>query len=249
MLLHWHLLLTCFMLIWLCTSSAMCPLNCSCTLNSKGRKITSCIQGGMTNSIPVNDMDSEMEVLDISAPENNWNLLIIGPVFQKFKTLEEIRITRSNVVQIGMHSFWGVPSVKVLDLTFNNISAVFDHNFRGLVNLIELHLDDNLIKRLPSGVFKHMTELRILTLERNRIEELVPRMFARLSKLQVLKLSENNLTELLPEAFKDILFCVRTSELKVRKSFTSHVGGSSYSELQPNWKDIRIDTVGLRLEG
>ncbi|KAF5294193.1 hypothetical protein FQR65_LT10904 [Abscondita terminalis] len=205
MLLRWHLLSTCFMLIWLSRSNTICPLNCSCTLDSKGRKLTSCAEGGMADSIPVDEMDSGMEVLDISAPENNWNLLTIGAVFQKFKTLEEIRIRRSNVVQIGMHSFWGVPSVKVLDLTLNNISTVYDHNFRGLVNLVELRLDDNLIQKLPSGVFKHLTELRILTLERNRLQELIPRMFARLSKLQVLKLSENLLMELLPEVFKDIL--------------------------------------------
>ncbi|KAK5646501.1 hypothetical protein RI129_004965 [Pyrocoelia pectoralis] len=205
MLWHWHLPFTCLMLIWLCTSSAICPSHCSCALDETGRKKTACIEGGMTNSLPVKDMDSGMEVLDISAPDSNWNSLTIGPVFQKFKTLEEIRITRSSVVQIGVHSFWGVPSVKVLDLAFNNITAVFDHNFRGLVNLVELYLNDNLIQRLSSGVFKHLTELRMLTLERNRIEELVPRIFAKLSKLQVLKLSENKLMELIPEIFKDIL--------------------------------------------
>ncbi|KAK4880191.1 hypothetical protein RN001_008337 [Aquatica leii] len=205
MLLYWHFLSTCFTLIWLCTSTNICPLNCSCTLDSKGRKITSCVEGGMTDSIPVDEMDLGIKVLDINAPENNWNSLTIGPVFQKFKTLEEIRIRRSHLPQIGMHTFWGVPSVKILDLSFNNISVVFDHNFRGLLNLIELHLDDNLIQKVSSGVFKHLTELRILTLERNRLQELVPKMFARLSKLQVLKLSENKLIELLPEAFKDIL--------------------------------------------
>lgn len=207
---HWHVLSSCLMLIWLCTSSAVCPSDCSCGLGVKGRRTISCLQGGMIDSLPVADMDLGMEVLDISAPQNNWNSLTIGPVFQKFKMLEEIRIRRSNIVQIGMHTFWGVPTLKVLDLTFNNISVVFDHNFRGLVNLVELRLDDNLIERLPSGVFKHLTELRILTLVRNRLEELVPRIFLKLGKLQVLKLSGNKLVELIPEVFKDVLVSLQT---------------------------------------
>lgn len=202
---HWHVLSSCLLLIWLCTSTNICPSECSCSIDEKGRKTTTCIEGGMIDSVPVNEMSLDMKVLFISAPENNWNSLTIRPVFQKFKTLEEIRIRRSNIVQIGMHSFWGVPTLKVLDFTFNNLSILFDHNFRGLVYLTELHLDDNSIQRLQSGVFQHLTDLKILTLERNRLKELVPRLFLKLSKLQVLKLSGNRLLELPPEVFKDII--------------------------------------------
>lgn len=132
---------------------------------------------------------------------------------------------RSNILQIGMHAFWGVPSLKVLNLTFNNLSAVYDHNFRGLVNLLELHLDDNAISTLPSGVFKHLTELRILTLQRNRLVELVPRLFVKLGNLQVLKLSGNELKELAPEVFKDIL---------VRLKKIHSLATMSHIQLYPN---------------
>lgn len=203
-----HVQTSCILLIWLYTSNAICPSNCFCGLDNIGRRIVSCPKGGMIDHIPVENMDLSMEIMDISAPENNWNILAIASVFQKFKMLQEVHITRSNILQIGMHSFWGVPTLKVLDLVCNNISVVYDHNFRGLLNLEELHLDDNIINRLQSGVFKHLTELRILTLQRNRLEELVPRLFLKLGKLQVLKLSGNKILELVPELFKDIL--VRT---------------------------------------
>lgn len=159
----------------------------------------------MLSPIPVESMDLGMEILEISAPDNKWNMLSLASIFQQFRQLEELHIMKSNLHQIGMHTFWGVPTLKVLNLSFNNLSAVYDHNFRGLVNLVELNLDDNGISRLPSGVFRHMTELRILTLQRNRLLELVPRVFVKLGKLQVLKLSGNELEELDPDVFKDIL--------------------------------------------
>lgn len=203
--LYWHLLSSCLLLIWLCPSNALCPSQCHCKQSEKGKRKVTCSKGGMIDPIPTSNMDPGMEVLEITAPTDRWNVLTIGSVFQKFRSLEELHITRSTVLQIGMHAFWGVPSLKVLNLTFNNISAVFDHNFRGLANLVELNLDDNVISRLPSGVFKHLTELRILTVQRNQLRELVPRLFLKLTKLQVLKLSGNNLEELDPEVFKDIL--------------------------------------------
>ncbi|XP_017779573.1 PREDICTED: leucine-rich repeat-containing protein 15-like [Nicrophorus vespilloides] len=182
----------------------MCPTGCTCRQSDKGRRRVSCPKGGMLDPIPIQDMSPDMEVLDISAPADNWNKLTLGPLFQNFKSLQELHITRSNILQIGMHAFWGVPSLQVLNLSFNNITAVFDHNFRGLVNLIELYLNDNRIHKLPMGSFKHLSELRVLNLERNQIADLVPRLFVKLSKLEVLKLSFNPVLELNPEVFKDI---------------------------------------------
>lgn len=205
MLLSWHQLSSCLILLWLCSINALCPAYCTCKQTEKGKRKVHCVRGGMVDPIPVADMDSGMEILEISAPENKWNsLTTITPIFQRFKNVEEIHIKKSNIYQIAMHAFWGVPSINLLDLRLNNISAVYDHNFRGLVNLVELNLDDNRIKRLQNGVFKHLTELRILTLQRNLLEELVPRMFTKLGKLHVLKLSGNKLQELDPEVFKDI---------------------------------------------
>jgi hypothetical protein len=63
-------------------------------------------------------------VIRISAPEDNENMLTIGPIFQQFQRLEEIHIINSNLPAIGKHTFWGVPTLKSLNLTHNNISQV-----------------------------------------------------------------------------------------------------------------------------
>lgn len=212
-MLCWPRLSSCLLLFWLCSSSsALCPSNCTCRLTDKGRRKVLCVQGGMKDPVPTSEMDPGMEILEIGAPEGNPNSLTIAPaIFQQFKNLQELQMKRSGVHQIGMHSFWGVPSLRLLDLSFNNISAVLDHNFRGLVNLLELNLDDNAIRSWQSGVFRHLTELRILTLQRNLFDELVPRVFLKLGKLHVLKLNGNRFEELDPEVFKDVpvsaVFC------------------------------------------
>lgn len=146
----------------------------------------------------------QVEVLRISAPPDAPNALTIGPIFQQFSHLEELHIVRSNIPAIGRHSFWGVPTLKVLNLTQNNISHVLEHNFRGLANLLELHLDDNRIESMPSETFRHLQELKVLSLARNRIHELVPRLFLMLGKLHELDLSGNPLMDLNPEVFKDV---------------------------------------------
>lgn len=206
MLLCWLQLTSCLILSWLCSpSNALCPSICICRITEKGRRKVICNKGGMVDPIPTIEMDPGVESLDISAPDNDQNYLTITPIFQHLKKLEELRIIKSQVRQIGMHSFWGVPSLRTLDLSLNEVSAVFDHNFRGLVNLVELNLDDNKIDTLQTGVFKHLTELRILTLQRNLLGELVPRLFLKLAKLHVLKLSGNKFEEgLNPEVFKDV---------------------------------------------
>lgn len=201
--LHGHLT-TWLLVVWFCPANTICPIECNCKLDEKGRRKVLCTKGGMTDPIPIQDMDNGLEVLEITAPNSNWNHFTIGPIFQSFKFIQEIHLQRSNIHQIGMHTFWGVPSLKVLDLSRNNITVLSDHNFRGLVNLVELNLDDNSVSSLGIGVFKHLLELRILTLERNQLDELVPRVFVKLGKLQVLKLSGNPLLELDPEVFKDI---------------------------------------------
>lgn len=215
MLFSWHLLPPSLILLWLYSTSALCPTSCTCKQSDSGQRKVSCVKGGMRDPIPTSEMDPGVEILEISAPAGDHNTLSIAPIFQQFKQLKEVSIKRSNVHQITMHAFWGVPSIKLLDLSYNNISTVYDHNFRGLVNLLELNLDDNRIERLQIGAFKHLTELRILTLQRNLLEELVPRVFLKLAKLHVLKLSENKFEELDPEVFKDIPVSLNNKHIKI----------------------------------
>ncbi|KAJ8930569.1 hypothetical protein NQ314_016616 [Rhamnusium bicolor] len=160
-----------------CQAWAICPTKCTCYLDQKGRISVLCKEGGMVGPLNLNNVSLETEVIKITAPEDNTNVLTMSPVFQSYKNLEEIH---------------------------NNITQPLDHNFRGLSKLKELYLDDNRIMSLPSGTFRFLPELKVLSIQRNRIEELTPRIFLEISKLKVLKLSGNNLKELNPEVFKDV---------------------------------------------
>ncbi|CAH1390493.1 unnamed protein product [Nezara viridula] len=88
-------------------TKAVCPGECSCGLDPKGRRMVRCTRGSMSGIIPVEYMESSIEVLNITAPEAQENWLTMGPVFQRFLNLEEVHITRSNIPAIGKHTFWG----------------------------------------------------------------------------------------------------------------------------------------------
>lgn len=61
--------------------------------------------------IPIKEFDEEVNVIIIRKPKHS---LQVGAVFQSLKKLEILRIIESNVPAIGMHSFWGVPSLRTL---------------------------------------------------------------------------------------------------------------------------------------
>lgn len=63
--------------------------------------------------IPIKEFDEEINVIVIRKPKN---VLTVGAVFQTLKKLEILRITEANVPAIGMHSFWGVPTLRILGL-------------------------------------------------------------------------------------------------------------------------------------
>lgn len=183
---------------------SICPSECVCSLDDRGRRQVVCTKGGMVVPLPISMIDPAVEVLKITAPDDSQNSLTIGPIFQQFSRIEEIHIVKSNIPAIGKHSFWGVTNLKVLNLSHNNISQVFDSNFRGLVQLTELYLDDNRIESIVSGTFRHLTELRVLSVAKNRITKLAPRQFLSLAKLHHLDLSGNAIEELAPDVFKDV---------------------------------------------
>jgi Leucine-rich repeat (LRR) protein len=122
-------------------------------MDPRGYYYTACIKGNL-EQIPINDIDSKMEIIIIQNPKNK---LTIGHLFTGFKSLKILRITDANVPAIGQHTFWGVPSLRTLDLSRNNISLIYDHNFKGQQELIELNLSRNKMERIPSGTFRYLT--------------------------------------------------------------------------------------------
>lgn len=61
--------------------------------------------------VPIKEFDEEINVIVIRKPKNT---LALGALFQSLKKLEILRIIESNVAAIGMHAFWGVPSLRIL---------------------------------------------------------------------------------------------------------------------------------------
>ncbi|XP_060518178.1 toll-like receptor 6 [Cylas formicarius] len=197
-----------FFLVLIFVSNALtttqCPTNCSCTLDFKGRKTVVCNEGGLVGPISLTNVSLDTEVLRITAPDDNTNMLTMSPVFGGFKNLEEIHITKSNIPQLGQYFFWDLRKLDVLNLSQNNITQPLDHDFKGLDKLKELYLDDNRIQSLPSNTFRYLQSLKVLSIQRNRITKLVNRVFIEIGRLKILKLSGNNLKTLNPEVFRDV---------------------------------------------
>lgn len=107
MLIKWYVLLSFLQLSY---GLATCPEECTCNMDFKGRLQTVCSKGGM-RAIPVKALDRNVEVLVIVGPKN---YLSISPMFIPFTKLEVIRINDANIQSIGVHSFWGVQSLRVL---------------------------------------------------------------------------------------------------------------------------------------
>lgn len=88
-----------------------CPTECVCSsLDNRGRIQNICNRGGW-NTIPIHAFDPNVEVLIIRGPRND---LQIGPIFDGFKHLEELRITDSNVPSIGIKALRAVPTLHIL---------------------------------------------------------------------------------------------------------------------------------------
>jgi Leucine-rich repeat (LRR) protein len=100
------------------------------------------------------DFDRKMEVIIVRNPKHT---LTIGPVFSRFKKLETLRIVGANVPAIGARSFWGVTTLRTLDLSHNNITLINHDNFYDQQNLTELNLSRNKLARVPSGTFSYLT--------------------------------------------------------------------------------------------
>lgn len=191
------------MLLLLRDSFCKCPQECICDVDTEDRKRVTCSRGGMTE-IPTLRMDTDIQVLTITAPPDRLNRITIGRIFQDFDELEEVRINYSLLPAIGDSSFWPGKNLKILDLSHNNITFIRDKDFFGLQNLRVLDLSYNGISASPSAPFRLLPSLTTLSLARNKLRTLVPRFFYMLIKLEKLDLTGNPLGDIDPENLKDV---------------------------------------------
>nr|XP_045610669.1 insulin-like growth factor-binding protein complex acid labile subunit [Procambarus clarkii]XP_045610670.1 insulin-like growth factor-binding protein complex acid labile subunit [Procambarus clarkii]XP_045610671.1 insulin-like growth factor-binding protein complex acid labile subunit [Procambarus clarkii] len=180
-----------------------CPRMCFCPLDPRGRRQVICNTGGLVDPLPVLDMPSDAEVLEVGAPPGRPNALTLGPIFKDHRRLEKLSVTGSGVPALGAHSFWGLRRLHTLNVSNNAITAVIDTNFRGADSLHTLDLSHNQVESVPSAVFRHIRNLRFLSLANNRLPEIVPRILYGLSLLETLDISHNPLGILPSDRFTD----------------------------------------------
>ncbi|CAH0557356.1 unnamed protein product [Brassicogethes aeneus] len=264
MLLNWHLTSSCLLLLWLCTSNALCPASCECKRNEKGKRKVTCIKGGMTDPIPTEDMDPGMEILEISAPPTKRNTLSVSSIFQQFKSLEELRLTRSNVHQIAQHAFWGNMLPVVLENTFvnqqqlrylclarNRLVKITNTAFLNLTSLVELDISRNKLKKLEPIAFHHISEtLQRLVIGGNSISnDTLKTLLQSLHKLHSLDIAAMKLPSLPKNFLPD-----RISELNISKNNISELTADSLPaqltrlDVSSNLLRGLNETVVLRLE-
>nr|XP_046919161.1 insulin-like growth factor-binding protein complex acid labile subunit isoform X2 [Dermatophagoides farinae] len=174
---------------------------CVCDVDDQKRKTVTC--AASMQNIPIDKMDQETQVINITPKQNRYNSLTLGRIFTNMTNLEEIRIIRSKLPAIGEMTFCPFhcnpcqSSIKILDLSHNNINAVVQGNFYCLDSLEILDLsDNNLSTGLPSAPFGKLSSLMKLSLARNKLNQLVPLIFHSLNSLEELDLSENPLSEI-----------------------------------------------------
>ncbi|XP_035796141.1 insulin-like growth factor-binding protein complex acid labile subunit isoform X2 [Anopheles albimanus] len=206
------------------TAAKMCPKDCHCDLDQKGRYRAICSKVEWITP-PTAQFDRDLEVLIIN---NARHPLVVGPTFQFFTKLEILRVVDSNVPSIGDRSFWGLVRLKTIDLSRNNITQLSMENFRGQDNLVELDLSRNRLERVASGTFAHLKELKTLHMIDSSINELNTRLFLHLAKLKYLDLSMNSIEDLAPEVFKDVQ---DLKTFKVRGCRLSNVNPQIYNIL------------------
>lgn len=75
--------------------------------------VTFSIQTEGLKTMPTKSLDPNIQVLIISGTKNP---LTISPIFIPFTKLEVLQINDAYIQSIGIHSFWGVQSLRILGM-------------------------------------------------------------------------------------------------------------------------------------
>ncbi|XP_070175674.1 toll-like receptor 6 [Littorina saxatilis] len=154
------------------TSSARCPLNCTCYSQKEAGDPEVVFCAGGVTSIP-SDLPITTRVLSV---EGGW----LG-----------------EVGEVGGDVSWAM-GVEELYLNNSGVTELSPLAFDRLPSLTLLQLDDNHLTQLPPGVLDPLANLTSLSLRGNRLTQLPPKLLAGLRHLQRLDLSYNSLPALSP---------------------------------------------------
>ncbi|XP_029453439.1 leucine-rich repeat and fibronectin type III domain-containing protein 1-like protein [Rhinatrema bivittatum] len=172
----------------------MCSPGCIC--NST---IISCCKSMKTIHTPITGYKNASQlILDYCT-----SLSISSRTFSDLSTLEDLTITKTNVIFIDAYAFNNLPKLQNLILTELNLNNADIHPF-AFLNLKIQHLDlskNNLVV-ISHSMFSGLEKLKILNLSHNKVVLIQDSAFESLSQLSFLNLDNNNLETITPFWFK-----------------------------------------------
>lgn len=95
-----------------------------------------------------------------------------GDIFKTLKSLEDLNMAKSCLVDLGDNHFQNAHHLKHIDASFNNITKLDAFTFSGASSVTRLDLSNNQISELQIGSFKGLTKLSVLKLSLNKIKKL-----------------------------------------------------------------------------
>lgn len=124
--------------------------------------------------------------------------------FVNVTSVQEMTLTKNQIVNLGKHSFYNLPNLTLLTLDENRIVELETETFYELPSLQKLYLTSNNITVIHDGAFKHLVNLIDLELDRNNISELKKECFYGLANLKRLDLRRNKLSKLNSFTFTEL---------------------------------------------
>ena len=161
--------------------------NCPCDINI-ATGTTDCQRRNLTSVPACAPLTTRFLIL----VRNDFETLQKGQ-FAKFRDLQELELSVSQVQYLNAGSFQGHTKLTALSLGYNELRIVNASNFVGLSNLNCLFLQKDKLRYLSDYTFTMLPQLILLNLSRNSITHISGYAFTNLVKLEFLSLTNNPL--------------------------------------------------------
>lgn len=151
-----------------CECEIKCPKNCSCYHD----------QTWTTNIVDCGRQDAQklpsripLEATEIFLDGNNYPELDSG-LFQRHYKLFHLYLNNSHIEKIRNRTFFGLRSLKIINLSQNHLQKIEGHEFEMLHNLQELYLQNNKLTYIASKAFLDLKSLENLRIDGNQLTKL-----------------------------------------------------------------------------
>ncbi|XP_050344131.1 connectin-like [Nymphalis io] len=167
---------------------------------------------------------SNIETLAFNVRADGGLSFVPTKVLRYLRKLKHFSIKYSSILKIESYAFVNLTSVQEMILTKNQIVVLSKHAFYNLPNLTVLTLDENRVKKLETDTFYQLPALQKLFLTSNNISVIEDGAFRHLVNLLELELDRNNISDLKKECFDGLAnlkrLDLRRNKIAVLNSFT-----------------------------